>query len=127
MNSRFWVSVLLLCVLLALATIISPTLGMVAGLFAGLYLAARWWFADHPATCWYDLLFWLVIFGSSLATAGIFQMFCAVPLFSGITIQACQTHNFGQVLALYTWVLGFVGLFFWCWHLWVRWKLRRPQ
>jgi len=125
MNSRFWASVLLLCVALALVVVLNPTLGLVAGVFVGLYLATHWWFTDHPATWWYDLLFWLVILGSALTAAGIFRGFCAAPPFSGVITRVCQTHSFGQVFTLYTWVLGFVGFFFWCWHLWIRWKLKR--
>jgi|YNPNPStandDraft_1061719.scaffolds.fasta_scaffold58035_1 hypothetical protein len=125
MNSSFWRSVALLCLIQGLATAINPSLGMSAGLFVGIFLAARWWFVDYPAIWWYDLLFWLLILGVALVAASIYTGICAILSFASVTTRVCQSLGLARAFALHVWVLGLVGAIFWLWHLWIWWKLRR--
>jgi len=124
MNIGFWRSVVLLCLVQGLATAINSSLGMIAGLFIGIFLAVRWWFVDHPAIWWYDLLFWFLLFGLALVAAGIYAGICVVLPFANVTTRTCQSLGIARAFALHLWVLGLVGIIFWLWHLWIWWRLR---
>jgi len=99
---------------------------MLAGLFIGIYLAARLWFADHPATWWYDLAFCGVLLGTALGGAGIYAGICRALPFIDITTRACHSLGFERALWLHLWMLGFIGGGFWLSiRVWTWWKLRR--
>jgi len=57
MKTPFWRSLVVACLVLGLATAISPKAGIVAGGFIAMYLVGSLFFVDHPVVWWYDALF----------------------------------------------------------------------
>lgn len=120
----WWRSVAILCLVQGLATVFNPILGMVVGIYVGICLAVRWWFMDHPARWWYDLLFWGLLLGLALVATGIYTGSCAILSSAHVTTRTCQSLGIARALASHLCVLGLVGVIFWLWHLWTLWKLR---
>lgn len=124
MKVGFWRSVALLCLVQGLATAFSATLGMGVGLFFGIFLAVRWWFVDHPARWWYDLLFWCLLFSLAVTATGMYIGICAILPIAHVTTKTCQSLGVARALTLHLWTMGLVGVIFWLWHLGLQWKLR---
>ena len=57
MKTSPWSSLAIVCLVQGVATVVSANLGMLIGIFIAIYLASRFWYVDHPAKAWYDLLF----------------------------------------------------------------------
>lgn len=105
--------------------VVSPYLVMFIAAWTGIYMGAIWWLTDHPVDWWYDLVFFAVLFGLAITSAITSVAICSMLLSFGVTTSTCQALSFGRRFALAAWVLGLAGVFFWLWHLWIVWKLRR--
>lgn len=57
---------LVVCLVLGLATAVSPNAGLVVGWFIAMYVVIRLFFVDHPVVWWYDALFFGVAVGIAL-------------------------------------------------------------
>lgn len=125
MNSSTWRSIVALCLVLGGATVISPNLGMLAGIFVGLFLASSLWFVDHPAIWWYDLLFIAVLGVTALGASLIHVGTCVVMPMTGYVTRGCVTLDFRDAFLLNLWIVGIVGVAFWMiFRLWIWWKFR---
>jgi len=123
---RFWRSMVVICLLQGVATTVNPYVGMLAGMFIGLYLATHLWFEDHPATWWYDLILCATLGSAALGGAGAYVGICQMLRFAGIATGVCQSLGFARAFWLHLSMIGFIGGGFWLSvRLWAWWRLRR--
>lgn len=128
MKIPFWRSVALVCLVLGLATVISPHAGIVAGGFIAMYLVIRLFFVDHPVVWWYDLLFFAIASGVSLLGAGVFAGICTILPLTGFTTRSCQVLSFESAILLHLWMLCLIGGIFWfSLRFWIWWKFRNRK
>ena len=117
--------VLLSCLGMGLAMVVSPYLVMFVAAWIGIYIGAMWWPSKHPVVWWYDLGFFALLLGLALTSTVTSVAICKILFSFGATTSVCQTLSFGRRFVLAAWVLGLAGVIFWMWHLWIVWKLRR--
>ena len=95
MRKHQWRSLLVVCLVLGLATAVSPNAGLVVGWFIAMYVVIRLFFIDHPVVWWYDALFFGVAVGIALLGAGVFAGVCAAS--SGSRYVYGYGGSFGSV------------------------------
>jgi hypothetical protein len=128
MKTPFWRSVVVVCLVQGLATVISPHAGIVAGGFIAMYLVIRLFFVDHPVVWWYDALFFAVTIGVALLGAGVFAAVCAALPLTGITTRSCRIFSFERAILLNMWMLCLMGGIFWfSLRFWLWWKFRKRK
>jgi len=113
MNRLPWLLLSVACVVQALATTISSSAGLFAGVCIGAYLAARLWFVDHPLTWWYDLTFWIAVVGVAVMAAGLRAGICTVLPVIGYTMRSCLSLSFKDAVWLHLGTIGYVAAIFW--------------
>jgi hypothetical protein len=128
MRKHQWRSLLVVCLVLGLATAVSPNAGLVVGWFIAMYVVIRLFFVDHPVVWWYDALFFGVAVGIALLGAGVFAGVCAALPLTGITTRSCRTFSVERAILANLWTLCLMGGVFWfSLRLWLWWKFRKRE
>ena len=113
MRKHRWRSLLVVCLVLGLATAVSPNAGLVVGWFIAMYVVIRLFFVDHPVVWWYDALFFGVAVGIALLGAGVFAVVCAALPLTGITTRSCRAFSVERAVLANLWTLCLMGGVFW--------------
>jgi len=126
MRTSPWLSLAIACLVQGVATVVNANLGMLISICIAIYLASRFWFVDHPAKAWYDLLFAVALVCVALAAGAVYLGICGLLPVTGITTRTCMTLSFRSAFLLHLWMLGLVGGVFWLiFRVWSWWLLRK--
>lgn len=126
MNRSPWLLLSVACAAQALATTISTSAGLFAGVCIGVYLAARLWFVDHPLIWWYDVVFWIAVTGVAVLAAALRTGICAMLPITGYTMRSCRSLSFQNATWLHLATIGGMAAVFWVYgHVGLWWGSQR--